>query len=71
MISKLQKKQRYVAVQEHELAVLAFAEAMRNADVAFMSMRPACWHEGYRFTPNMEEAWARYERACLRLHDTR
>lgn len=60
-----QYKERYLAVQEHELAVLAFADAMRAADIGFMAREDN--DGGVDFTPTMDAALIRYVLACRRL----
>lgn len=59
MKTRPEKKERYVAVEELELAISAFAEAMRQADVSYIA------RGGY--TPNLSLAWDRYVNACTRL----
>lgn len=66
MTSKLQKKQLHMAAQEHELAVLAFANTMRDADLVFITQ---AFPGVFRITLNMVGAWKRYIAACKRLYE--
>lgn len=51
----------YMSHMELEKIIEDFGDAMRNANMEYVSRRADCPHDiGARFTPGMQQIWNRY-----------